>query len=47
MKNSNLSKESTGDQCYAPPVCQVYYVEPRQLLCASQTETVDEIEGEW
>ena len=47
MTNSNLLKEKAGTLSYVSPVCLVYYVETQKVICASETEKVDEIIGEW
>lgn len=47
MENSNLLKEKAGALSYESPVCLVYYVETHKVICASETENVDEILGEW
>ena len=53
MSNNYLSKESTGVQCYAPPVCEVLFVGTQRVICASGnesiqgTETVYDIDGTW
>ena len=46
MKN-NLTKTSADIQAYTPPVCEVILEEIESVICASETEKVTEIEGEW
>ena len=47
MRNNNLSKEGADTQVYTPPVTQVIYIGTQRVICASETETVGETEGEW
>lgn len=44
---SNLSKERVDFESYAPPICEVIPVGTQMVICASETETVGETEGEW
>ena len=46
MRN-NLTKTSADIQAYTPPVCEVILVGTQRVICASETETVGETEGEW
>lgn len=47
MRNNNLTKEGADTQVYTPPVTQVIYIGTQRVICASETEKVNDIDGEW
>ena len=47
MQNNNLSKESEVVRKYESPDCQVIIVKTQGIICTSETEKVNEIDGEW
>lgn len=47
MNNNNFSTENAEAKSYAPPICKVIDVGTQRVTCASETEKVTEIEGEW
>lgn len=47
MKNSNLPNVGANNPVYSAPVCRVLPTEKQRVLCLSQTEIVDEYDGEW
>ena len=47
MKSNNFSTENAEAKSYASPICQVIDVGIQRVICASETEKVTEIEGEW
>lgn len=47
MKNNNLTKTGTDIQVYTPPVCEAILVGTQRVICASETEKVNDIDGEW
>lgn len=36
MEKNYLSRESVDSQTYAPPVCQVIFVDIHRVICASE-----------
>ena len=47
MKNNILPNDIADIQVYNTPVCEVILVGTQRVICASETERVGEIEGEW
>ena len=47
VKNNNFSTENAEAKSYSSPICQVINVDTQGVICASETEKVTEIEGEW
>ena len=47
MNNNTSRRGNTGALNYATPVCQELHVDTQGVICASDTETVGEDEGEW
>lgn len=47
MQNKNLSKENLAVRDYESPECEVFIVRTQGIICTSETEKVDEIDGEW
>ena len=47
MKNNNFSTENAEAKSYSSPICQVIDVDTQGVICASETEKLTEIEGEW
>ena len=47
MQNNNQSKENEAVREYESPDCKVFFVRTQGIICTSETEKVDEIDGEW
>lgn len=47
MQNSNYSKNKAEREIYVSPVCNEFFVGAQRIICDSETEKVDEIDGEW
>lgn len=47
MRNDNLSIGLGEVKVYYSPVCEVIFVGTQKVVCASETEKVDDNEGEW
>ena len=49
MQNTNLSKENAEIRRYeyVAPDCEVIIVKTQGVICTSETEKVEEIDGEW
>ena len=49
MNYSGLSKENAEAGGYESPICEVFFVDTRRVICASEppTEKVTEEEGQW
>lgn len=47
MKNNNLTKEGADTKVYTPPVTQELLIDTQRVICASETEKVNDIDGEW
>ena len=47
MQNKNLSKDKAECEIYASPVCNEFIVGPQRIICGSETEKVEETDGEW
>ena len=45
--NDKLSEKCTDSRFYDPPICQVFVLDTHRVICASETETVGEVDGEW
>ncbi len=47
MQNRNLSEAKAELEVYESPFCNVFFVGPQRIICDSETERVDETDGEW
>ena len=47
MRYSTLSKEKADVLDYASPLCEELSLDPQSIICESDTEGVDEEDGEW
>ena len=47
MQSTNLSKEKGALREYESPDCKVFVVRTQGIICGSETEKVDEVDGEW
>ena len=47
MQNKKPSKEKVTVREYESPNCEVSFETTQELICTSETEKVDENDGEW
>ena len=47
MKYNILSKQNAGVREYDAPVCEVFTMVSQKVICTSETERVEEEDGEW
>ena len=47
MQSNNLTKENVAVREYESPDCKVFFVKTQGIICTSETEKVNEIDGEW
>ena len=47
MQNKNLSKDKAEQEVYESPVCNEFFVGTQRIICESETEKVEETDGEW
>ena len=47
MQNTNLSKDKVARKVYKIPDFKVINVGMQRVICGSETEKVDETNGEW
>ena len=47
MKQNTLLKETVDTIVYESPDCEVFFVNAQKVICDSDTEHVDEEDGEW
>ncbi|MBP5692610.1 MAG: hypothetical protein J6W86_02715 [Bacteroidales bacterium] len=47
MQNRIFSNNNTKREVYESPVFNEFLVETQKIICGSETERVDETDGEW
>lgn len=47
MEKNYLSNKIADFNVYESPTCEVFFVGTQKVICASDTETVGEDEGQW
>lgn len=47
MESNKLLNEKAPTKPYECPTTEIHYVGVQRVICASETEKVDETDGEW